>query len=75
MLDGLRRLIGSSITAVRIVDPALDLVVEFDQCLQLKVFCDETDASCDHENYVFRAAHSIYGIGPRGRAEVEAVKP
>lgn len=75
MIEGLMRLIGSNITAVRLVDPALDLVVEFDQSLQLKVFCDETDTTDDNENYVFRASHRIYGIGPRGRAVVDAVEP
>ena len=68
---GLDRITGRTITAVRLAEPALDLVVAFGD-LTLTVFCDGTDAGADRDNYLVFAPTGAHGVGARGAVSFES---
>jgi hypothetical protein len=70
MSAGLDRIADRAVTAVRLVPPALDLIVAFGD-LTLTVFCDGTDAGADRDNYLVFAPTGAHGVGARGAVSFE----
>jgi hypothetical protein len=71
MLSGLDKLLGRRIKRVAVSRPAMDLCIEFEGMLILKVFCDRTNRDQDSENYVLFLPRWIYIVNVRSFIEKE----
>ncbi len=62
-------LVGRKVVRVDISKPALDLVIEFDGKLFLRVFCDQTNEVDNHDNYSVHMVEGIYTIGTNSQVK------
>jgi hypothetical protein len=69
----LQKIIGKKIQKVDCVLPALDLAVQFNNSLVLRIFCDRTNPSEDDGNYVFFTSKHTYAVGIASRLRRKGV--
>ena len=63
--NGLRALMGSSVTEVSIVQPAWDLVLRFNGGMRLTVFCDHVGRNPSYDgNWYLTLPDRLYYAGP-----------
>lgn len=72
MLEGLRLLVGQVISSVEVAKPALDLAMNFDGGLALRIFCDQTNQAEMEDNYSLFLPDAIYVVGHRSQLRREA---
>lgn len=72
MVRGLKSLVNTSVKAVTIEPPAMDLTISF-AGRTLRVFCDQTVRESGPKNYWITSAlvGRLYAVGPRGRLTTE----
>jgi hypothetical protein len=71
VLTGLNKIIGQTVSAVNLKPPGLDLEVQFDNSLTLRVFCDRRNIEQDTGNYVLFLRKWIYAVRVLGEVERE----
>jgi hypothetical protein len=64
MRHGLRQLLDRRVSSVQLREPGLDLVLEFEGGLTLRVFCDEVRGDGD-DNYTVFVPGCYYNVGKR----------
>jgi len=74
MLRGLRRLLNKRVASVAILGMAGDLRIEFEGGFRLLVFCIQTNADDDTDNYSVHDSERVVAMGPKGRVVVERKK-
>ena len=71
MVNGLKKLLGGRVYDIKLSRPSLDLHIEFDNGLTLKLFCITIASEEDGDNYtVFTPTH-IFTIKGRGTIDIE----
>jgi len=72
MVRGLKSLVNTSVKAVTIEPPAMDLTIRF-ASRTLRVFCDQTVRESGQENYWITSVlvGRLYAVGPRGRLTMD----
>jgi hypothetical protein len=71
MVQGLSHVITRVVTGTEVGEPVPDLIIQFDQGLCLRVFCDQAGATGRDDDYSLRVGDTIYGMSARGVVEVE----
>lgn len=66
MLSGLGQIVNKSVVNIEVGLPAYDLVINFDDSLFLKIFCDQTDPKENYENYTFFTSDFTYTVEAAG---------
>lgn len=72
MIEGLQRLVGQTISSVKVSKPAFDLAVNFNSGLVLRIFCDQTNQSEMEDNYSVFLPDAIYVVSNRSQLRREA---
>lgn len=69
MVHGLSRLIGTYVTCAQVTRPGMDLVLEFQDGLRLRVFCDQFESGCS--NYSVFCGELSLTVGSRSELATE----
>lgn len=72
MIEGLQRLVGQAISSIKVSKPALDLAVNFNSGLVLRIFCDQTNQAEMEDNYSVFLPDAIYVVSNRSQLRREA---
>lgn len=72
MIEGLKRIVTKRIIDIDIISPAFDLIIQFDDRLTLRIFCDETDPNDEFDNYSLFTPEYIYTIANRSNLITES---
>jgi hypothetical protein len=70
LTQGLMQLKGRTVTAVKMTQPALDLTVEFDGGLALRIFPDQVDPD-EGDNYSITAGKQTFVVAARSTLYIE----
>lgn len=65
MMTNLRRLVGTTVSAVKLQNPVHDLTIEFSKRFVLRVFCSQTNEQNALNNYSIHLPSGAFIIGPR----------
>ena len=63
MQTGMTQVVGRRVQAVELSHPGLDLTIEFEGDLCLRVFCDQTSTEDENDNYSIHLLDRDYSIG------------
>lgn len=76
MCRGLNSIVGETTISVHVLEPALDLVVEFSGEKLLRLFCDTTYETDYMTNWSIFGPDDLYvGVGPRGQVSTDRHAP
>jgi len=67
MLNGLDKLVNRLVKAVKVEKPAYDLMLQFEDELYLKIFCDQTDTKESFGNYTYFVEGYNYRVEAKGQ--------
>ena len=71
MIKGLQGLVGSTVDSIKVSKPALDLVLNFNNGLALRIFCDQTNQAEMDDNYSVFFPDVVYIVGNRSQLRRE----
>lgn len=71
--DGLRKIVGCRVQGIAVSRPGMDLSIEFDKGLRLKVFCNQTNAEDDGVNYSLHLNTKVYVVGINSSVTIETL--
>jgi len=75
MQTGMAQVVGRRVQTVELSHPGLDLTIEFEGGLWLRVFCDQTNTEDESDNYSVHLQDRVYSVGIFSRVECEKHAP
>ncbi len=71
MLEGLNNILEKPVTGITVLEPAWDVIIEFDDSFKLKIFCDQVNEEDENDNYSFFTPKQVITVGTRGKLQTE----
>lgn len=65
MLQGLRRLVDTTVESLDMTFPGYDLSITFSNKLRMHLFCNMMDAEVDSDNYVLFKNEDVFSVAPK----------